>query len=598
MTSRPVITVLLPLLNMFSPWALFLIVFLGILASVFEGYGISLLIPFLQGMMGQTVNAAPHSPMGFSWLVDRFSYFSSEKWPLLLPFFIFGCIFLKNIIFYTNTLFFSWLNSKIRHHLCSKIFSQIMHVDLDYLAQVESGKLMNTLATDTWQTSRALGVLVHLITTTCTFLVLTLLLILISWNLTLMVAGAVLMISLAIRVMNHRMERLGRQSVHANQTLAFRMLEGLGGMQVIRAFGRETFEQERFDDASEQVRKNFMRLDMLSGAVSPLYEVLSAILLILMVLYIGAQNSENLPALLTFLFILYRLFPMAKQIDEGRMALSGLTGSVDNVMTFLDPCDKPYMPQGTVFFEKFNHSIQFKNVSFFYRKETRPALNKVSFSISKGQTVALVGPSGGGKSTLIQILCRFYEVSQGVICVDNTPLPELTLKSWRKTIAMVSQDVYMFNTSVKENIAYGSPGADFSEIINAARMAHAHEFVKQLPQGYETILGERGIRLSGGQKQRIALARAIVKKPDILILDEATNALDPLNEQFIQEALDALRGHCTIIIIAHRLANVLKSDKILVLKDGKIVESGNPQDLLEQQGLFYQLYRAARHHQE
>ena len=365
MKSRPVIFVLLPLFRLFSAWSLVLIIFLGMLASLFEGFGISLLIPFLQDLTGQTANPAGGGPLGFSWLVNRFSAFSTKGSSMLLPLLIFGCILIKNLVCYANTLFFSRLNSRMRHFLCSQIFSQMLHVDLDYLEAQKSGKLMNTLATDSWQTSRALGVLVHLITTGCTFLVLVTLLNLISWKLTLMVAGVVLLVSLFMRNMNRWMERLGRRSVRANEDLAFRMLEGLGGIRVIRAFGRESDEQARFDAASDRVRKSFMRLDMLSGTVSPIYEVLSALLLILMVLYIGFQNSETLPTLLTFLFVLYRLFPIVKQMDESRLALAGLAGSVDNVMGFLKREDKPYMTSGRIVFERLNHEIRFEKVTFF-----------------------------------------------------------------------------------------------------------------------------------------------------------------------------------------------------------------------------------------
>ena len=586
-----VIKVLFPLLGRFSPWSAPLIITLGMLASLSEGFGISLLAPFLQGLADFNGGASFHHP-ALTWLNARFPGTANKEWIRILPLFMLGFILLKNIISYANALFFSWLNSKIRHLLCSGIFDQIMRISLGYLESRDSGKLLNTLATETWQTSHALGVLMWLMTNGCTVLVLGVLMVIISWKLTVFVGGAVLATSFFVRRMNRRVERLGKRAVQANETLTFRMLEGLGGIRIIRSFGRESFEQMRFDEASSQVRKTFMRLDILTGAIAPIYEILSAFVLISVLLYAILWDPGGMPALFTFLFVLYRLLPLVKQLDEGRMALAAATGSVDNVMNFLDTTDKPYIKSGTIPFQKLRREIRFDHVTFFYDHQNKPALKDISLHINRGQTCALVGPSGGGKSTLINLLCRFYEVSRGAVFIDDLPLRDLDLPAWRKKMAMVSQDVHIFNASVRENILYGAPGAENEAVINAARMAHAHNFIRQLPDGYDTILGERGIRLSGGQRQRIALARAIVRDPEILILDEATNALDTLSEQLIQEALHALRRDRTLIMIAHRLSTILQADQIFVLEKGEIKENGTFEQLLQREGLFSKLYRA------
>ena len=560
------------------------------LASLSEGFGISLLVPLLQGLTDFGDGARSYHP-ALAWLSTRFPGAADEQWIRILPLFMLGFILLKNIISYANTLFFSWLNSKIRHQLCSGIFDQIMRISLGYLESRDSGKLLNTLATETWQTSHALGVLMWLMTNGCTILVLGVLMVIISWKLTLFVGGAVLVVSFFVRRMNRRVERLGKRAVKANETLTFRMLEGLGGVRIIRSFGRESFEQKCFDEASSRVRKTFMSLDILTGAVAPIYEILSALVLISVLIYAIFRDPGGMPALFTFLFILYRIFPLVKQLDEGRMALAAATGSVDNVMNFLDPSDKPYIKSGAIHFQKLSRGIRFDHVTFFYDHQNRPALKDISLHMNQGQTCALVGPSGGGKSTLINLLCRFYEVSRGAIFIDDHLLGDLDLPSWRKKMAMVSQDVHIFNASVRENILYGSPDAENEAIITAARMAHAHDFIRKLPDGYDTILGERGIRLSGGQRQRIALARAIVRDPEILILDEATNALDTLSEQLIQEALRALRRDRTIIMIAHRLSTILQADQIFVLENGELKENGTFEQLLQKGGLFSKLYR-------
>lgn len=585
-----VIRDLLPLLGRFSPWSLPVIITLGLLSSLSEGFGISLIIPFLQGLTDSGGTVSSDHP-ALSWLKSGFPGIADQQWMLILPLFMLCCILLKNVLAYTNTLFFSWLNSRIRDDLCTGIFDQMMHISLGYLENQDSGKLLNTLATETWQTSRALGILVSLITNGCTVLVLVVLMAMISLKLTFFVGASLFLVSFLMRAMNRKVEQMGKQAVSANETLAFRMLEGLAGIRIIRAFGRESFEQKRFDKASSKVRKTFMGLDILSGTVAPIYEILSTFVLISVLLYSLARDPGSIPALFTFLFVLYRIFPVMKQLDEGRMALAAATGSVENVMGFLDRTDKPYIVSGSISFQTLKQQIRFDTVTFSYDHQKSPALKNISLRIGRGETCALVGPSGGGKSTLINLLCRFYDPSRGAILIDDTPIKNLELTSYREKIAMVSQEVHIFNASARENIAYGSPDTDKEIIMNAARMANAHDFIRRLPLGYDTILGERGVRLSGGQRQRIALARAIIRDPEILILDEATNALDTLTEQLIQEALTAMGRDRTIIMIAHRLSTILQADQIFVLDDGTLEEQGTFEELLQCGGLFSKLYR-------
>jgi subfamily B ATP-binding cassette protein MsbA len=235
-------------------------------------------------------------------------------------------------------------------------------------------------------------------------------------------------------------------------------------------------------------------------------------------------------------------------------------------------------------------AIYFESVSLTYNPEDRPAIEDVSIEFKRGQTTAFVGPSGAGKSTIISLLCRFYEPTSGEIYVDDCPLKELNLRDWRQGIAIVTQDVHIFSGTVKDNIAYGRLEATEAEIFDAAKLANAHDFISQLPEGYDTKVGDRGVRLSGGQRQRIALARAIVRDPDILILDEATNALDSISENLIQEALNTLSQNRTVIVIAHRLSTIENADKIIVMEKGRAIEQGNLQHLLELDGLFAKLY--------
>lgn len=588
MKEDKVIKTLLPLLKLY-PWAIPAIVTLGLLSSLSEGLGISLFVPLLQSLDQTSSQSVSGNFLG-SFLHRLFINVSPNHRLLLIALIIFGSILLKNCISYSNAILFSWLNSLISHRLRSGIFKQLLSISYSFLESKESGKLMNTLATETWRTSQALSVLVSLIITTCTIFVFVILLLLLSWQLTLLVTVLMALISISIQLVTRQVKNLGQQAVQANSTLANRMWEGLAGMKVIRAFGRESYEQERFEQASDQVRTTFLKLDVLSTAVNPISEVLCAVLLLCILVFALLQDRTALPTLLTFIFILYRLQPQVKQLDGARVGLVGLTSAVEEVMSLLDRSDKPYIRSGQIPFQGLLEAISFESVTFRYNSLEKPAVQKISIWIPRGKTTALVGPSGAGKSTLIGLLCRYYDITSGEIYVDKCPLRQLNLTDWRSRIAIVSQDVHMFSTTVRQNIAYGRLDAKENEIIAAARLANADEFISQLPQGYDTKVGDRGIRLSGGQRQRIALARAIVHNPEILILDEATNALDSISENLIQEALNTLSQNRTVIVIAHRLSTIEQADQIIVLESGRVIEQGNFQHLLKLKGLFARLY--------
>lgn len=582
------IKTLLPLLS-YYPWAIPAIVVLGFAASLAEGIGISLFVPFLQSL--DAVNPATASQSGLIQSLNQlFAQIPPSDRRVIVPLCIFGSVMLKNALLYGNTIFFSWLNWRISHRLRSGIFRQLLQVGYSYLDHNPSGKFLSILDRETWQTSQALAGLVGLMINCCTIAVFTTLLLLISWRLTLLVGIVMIVISFIIQTLTRRMKGLGQQAANANATFVHRTLEGLGGMRVIRAFGRESYEQDRFDRASLQVCRSFMRLDWLSALIQPVSEVLSTALLAGM-LIIALREQSNLPTLLTFIFMLYRLQPPVKQLDSARVNLVALAASVEAVMAVLDSSDKPYIRSGQTPIPSLQRSIVFDHVSFHYAMTEAPALNEVSISIPKGKTTAFVGPSGAGKSTLIGLICRFYDVTVGTIWIDDRPLPHLNLADWRSRLAIVSQEIHIFSTTIRENIAYGRLEASDAEIIAAAKQANAHDFIGKLPQGYDTKVGDRGLRLSGGQRQRIALARAIVRDPEILILDEATNALDSISEHLIQEALNTLSKNRTVIVIAHRLSTIEQADQIIVMNEGHVVEQGNLEQLLQQQGLFARLYR-------
>ncbi|HEY9619950.1 MAG TPA: ABC transporter ATP-binding protein, partial [Crinalium sp.] len=457
-----IIRSLLPLLKLY-PWGVPSIVVLGILSSFFEGFGISLFIPLLQSLNGTDFSFKGNNVLIES--INRFlALFPSDNRLILVALLIFISIFLKNAISYSNSILFSWLKSRITHRLRSGIFDQLLHIGYEFLERHESGVLMNTLATETWQAGQALTVLVNLIIGICTVSVFVVLLILISWQMTLLVSVLMLLISLVIQLLTRQVKQLGQQAVQANAMLSSRMWEGFGGMRVIRTFGREAYEQERFDHTSNQVCSTFLKLDMLSGLVNPVAEILSTILLLCIFLAALYQDQTTLPTLLTFIFILYRLQPRVKQLNQARVGLVSLSTSVDEVLYLLDKSDKPYIKSGAIAHQQLQREIRLDDVGFHYNRSDKPALQSISIAIPQGKTTALVGPSGAGKSTLINLICRFYDPTSGTIYADGQSLPSLNLHSWRSRIAVVSQDVYVFGTTVRDNIAYGRLDATDTEV--------------------------------------------------------------------------------------------------------------------------------------
>ena len=564
------------------------LVVLGVLSSLAEGVGVSLFIPFLQSL-GDS-EPAEGGPWIARALADLFAGVPPESRLLVIALCILGATALKSGLRYGYGALFGWLDAQIGHRLRSRVFRQLLTVGYGFIERNDHGELLNTLATDTWRTGDALSTLLNGFVVLLTALLYVALLLLISWPLTLVVTAALGGISLLVQTQRRRVKRLGEEVQRANVGLTTRMVEGLGAAELVRTFGREGHEQGRFERASDRVSGSVFRLGLVSGAVGPTYEVLTATLLVA-VLVVGVRDTGDLAPLLVFIFVLYRLQPKVQALDGIRLGLDSLAPAVRAVSALLDPAGKPYVRSGDVPWTGLREGVRFEDVSFRYGPTGDDAVTGVTVTVPAGKTTAFVGRSGAGKSTLVKLLVRLYDPTAGAITADGVPLADLDLDAWRGRIALVSQDAHVFNATVRENIAYGRLGATAAEVVEAARRADAHGFITALADGYDTEVGERGTRLSGGQRQRIALARAIVRDPDLLVLDEATNALDTFTEHLIQRALDVLRQDRTVVVVAHRLSTVEEADHIVVMDGGRVAEQGTLAELLALDGLFAELYR-------
>lgn len=579
------IKLLLPLLQPYR-WVVVIMVIAGVCASLAEGIGISLLVPLLQS--GQTGIEKSNNAV-FTLLDELVNHFAGEQKIIAITLMMLVVVLLKMVLSYLYSSLCVGLTSHIEHHYRCLVFEQFLAVSQPFLDKHPSSQLLNSLSNETKQMATAVASLIWIAINFCTLLVFSLLLLMVAWHLTLAVVTALLLVVKIAHWLTSGSKKLGRQCVDTANQLSHRTLETLTGIRTIRAFGQETYEYKRYQENSELTYKAFVKRMLAVMLADPLTEGLAAMVLVGF-MFVAFQGALSLSVLITVIFMLYRLQPPIKSITYNFSQITASTASVTTILAFLQRDDKPYTCSGSLQLTALQQAIRFENVSFYYEHPEHMALTQLNLTIPSGKITAIVGASGAGKSTLINLILRFYEPTAGKIYADELPVTELDLRVWRSLIALVSQDIHIFNATLLENIAYGSPGANRQDIIKAAKQAHIDEFIVQLPKGYDTLVGERGMKLSGGQRQRLAIARAIMRNSDILILDEATNALDTLSERLIQQAIETLQQNRTLIVIAHRLSTIEHADNIVVLDKGRLVEQGKRNELLMLKGYFSALH--------
>lgn len=410
--------------------------------------------------------------------------------------------------------------------------------------------------------------------------------------------AAALMAGLIASLQKQLLPSLGRQAeavMQAQVAISVRVTEDIQALRLLHTSGqRERADQavrSRLSDLEHALRRR-SQITELIGPLANFMPILAIALIAgLAVLLFDSRASGVLPSLVTFVIALQRLNTRIAGLSGTFNGLTINAAQVGRLNQILRTSDKQFCRKGGLPFAKLGVELEFRDVSLRYAPELAPALSNVSFTLAKGQMLALVGPSGAGKSSIADLLVGLYTPSSGKILVDGQPLDVLDLSSWQQRLGVVSQDTFLFNASIAENIAFGVPGATHAQIEAACQAAQAIGFIKRLPQGYDTLVGERGYRLSGGQRQRLSLARAILRDPELLILDEATSALDSQSEQLVQTAIERFERSHTVLVIAHRLSTIARADQILVLDAGRIVERGNHASLLAKQGLYANLWR-------
>ncbi|WP_215406344.1 lipid A export permease/ATP-binding protein MsbA [Janthinobacterium sp. JC611] len=511
----------------------------------------------------------------------------------LVPLIVIGIFAMRGASTFASSYLMSYVSTRILNELRRRMFASMLNLPIDFYNTHTVGKVINSIMFEVQQIIEMVTkVFTSIVRSSLTVLGLLAWLLYLNWVLTLVTLVLLPLLTIVVRTTGKRLKKLNRDSLAVNAELTQVIEETTRAQQVIKIFGGQDYEKSRFEERAEQLRRYSMRMTTTFSATVPITQVITAAavaLVIVMALFQSEQGQITVGGFVSFITAMLMLLTPLKQLAEVNGPLQRGMAAAEEVFLLIDKT--PERTGGTPLAGRGKGRIEFKDVSFTYPGHQEPALRHIDLSIAPGQTVAFVGMSGGGKSTLVSLLPGFYSASSGEILLDGQNIDTISLTSLRSQIAMVSQQVVLFDDTLAANIAYGDAAPDRQRIEAAAAAAFLSDVIDGLPDGLETRLGDNGSRLSGGQRQRVAIARAIYKDAPILILDEATSALDTEAERAVQAALEHLMQGKTTLVIAHRLSTIERADRIVVLSHGKIMETGNHQQLLDANGAYANLHR-------
>ncbi len=564
-------------------------IFFSIIAATFEGFSIGFLLNFLQQL---TSNGA--SETGIAWLDTLIQNYAPGIDPIyIISFLILLSTWIRATANYFGGIYTETAQLTLADRLRKRIFDQLQALPLSYFTEARCGELVNTMTTEIERLKQIFGGSSFVFTRASVVTVYFIIMFRISWEMSILSMMIFGLLAVGISTLNRKVRETSFGISDANGKLNSTSLEFINGIQTIHASATQEFERQRFYKISHQLLDASVNVVRAWAVVKPIAESIGITVLISLI--VVSLSLFTLPAasLLLFFFILARTVPALQDINGTLALISTLGGSMENIKELLRSDNKIYFENGKVPFTGLKRSIDLVGTDFSYDSRN-PVLRDISLAIERGKMTALVGKSGSGKTTLAGLIPRFHDVTGGQVLFDGVDVRQFDVDSLRRKMAVVSQHTFIFNTSVRDNIAYGVFDATEEQIREAARLANALDFIEEMPNGFDTVLGDRGARLSGGQQQRIAIARALLRNPEILILDEATSALDSVSESLIQESLEKLAVGRTVIAIAHRLSTIAKADKVVVLEQGHVVEQGSYQELLQERGALWE-YHCKQH---
>lgn len=532
-------------------------------------------------------------PLGLKALLDAVFETGDMELLNLIALVLLGLFILQGFLSFGSNYWLEWVGERVVTDLRKNLYEHLHQLGFRFFSNRRLGEITSRLTNDVASIRTALTDAVpNSITTTFSLLGAVLLMVLLNWRLSLIVFLTVPVVTLLTRYFGNKIRKLARgvQDDLADSTAIAE--DALGAIRIVKAFAREVFEVGRYSDAVECLFQTSRRKILLSSMFWSGIGMLFMSTLVVIFWYGGREVLAGRLSpgdMVAFIFYALSIARSISQMSRLYTSINSAVGASDRIFELLDESPEVQDQPNAAPLPPVEGDVSFEDVTFAY-EGARTVLSDISFSVSAGETIAVVGPSGAGKTTLVNLIPRFFDPQEGRICVDQTDIKKVLKTSLREQIAIVPQDVHLFGTSIRENIRYGNLDASDWEIEKAARDANAWEFIEALPKGLDAMIGEKGVKLSGGQRQRLAIARAILKNPRILLLDEATSSLDSESEVQVQEALERLMKNRTTFIIAHRLSTVQNADRILVLDEGRIVQDGRHEELIEAEGLYKHLY--------
>ncbi len=518
-----------------------------------------------------------------------------QKTLLVLCIVLLLSFYLKNITQYFRRIILYLIELKITISLRNRLQKSMVHLPLRYFDKKHTGELNSIVFNDVYSINQVLNTSFgKMILSPIQIIANLVILFTISWKLSLFTLTIIPISSIIIVKIGQSMRRRSRRMFEQTAVVIAAFHEAISGIRIVKAFTNEDKEVDKFEKVNDEYFNKTFRQRKLNSITSPLNEIVYVTMIVGLLWYGGnivfSHAGISAGDFLRFLIFLFMMIQPIKDLSGVNNTIQTGMAAAERVFSIIDSEPEKYEGDGSISISDFKSEIRLEHVYFYYNREEGEVLKDLNLTIKKGEMVAFVGPSGAGKSTLINIIPRFYEVSSGNIYIDGINTKNVTLKSLRRLISIVTQDTILFNDTIRKNIAYGLDNVSEEDIIHAARVANAWEFIKKMDEGLDTQIGERGIRLSGGQKQRISIARAILKNPPILILDEATSSLDTESERLVQEAIDNLLKDRTVLVIAHRLSTIKNANKIVVMNRGEIEAVGTHDELLLSSKVYKNLY--------